>query len=116
MQLKYSAAVLIASLLLFIILTVQVFVTGQTAVNKIDRGGTRDSGTFPKRSRNLNAYSIPKFTDTDPDATVLKSYPVYPNISSPDYGNPLRIKLVMTTKCPIFRAQDNGSVDPPLLG
>jgi hypothetical protein len=130
---KYRVPIFIASVLLVLGMTAQLFTIVNTLAMKLERGSTRDSGSLPKRPKNVNAWYVPD-TSTE-NSAVTSAYPVqypgnannvpgpasaqgqvtgYPNNKSPTNGI-ARIVLANTTACPIFRAQDNGSTNPPLI-
>lgn len=89
-------------------MSVQLFWTADTAANSLERGSHRDTGSFPKRGRNVNAYYRPTATVNDP---TTNRYPIQP------VGRRVgRIVIAQTTRCPVFRAQDDGSVNPPFIG
>lgn len=96
-------------------MTVHLFVTADNAAVKLDQGSKQDTGIFPKRTRNVNAwYLVP-----DPGSTTGSSGLAYPTIrpgTAPHTTLPSRIGIAYTTACPIFRAQDNGSTNPLLIG
>lgn len=102
----YRSFILIGSILLVILLSIQLWWSANKAAIKLDQGSTTDTGIFPKRSRNVNAWWNANPTG-DPS---LNAYP-----AKLQTGHAIRIVIPPTSSCPIFRPQDNGSVDPPLI-
>lgn len=95
-----------------IIMTVQLFWTAKVTAEKLAHGGQHDTGTFPKRSRNVNAYYAPVINN----ATAEVYPPQYSTKSSNPPGAVARIALAHTTQCPIFRQTDTGQSNPPIIG
>lgn len=118
----YRSFVLVAVILLAVLLTAQLFYTVNNVCVKLSHGGVRDSGIYPKRARNVNAW----YTPPPSNNAVETAYPMYYGSGGQtsdtsqaavlQTGAPRRIVLARTTACPIFRSQDNGSVDPPFIG
>lgn len=102
-----------------IIMTVELFFTAGKAARNLSQGSITDTGIYPKRSTNVNAWYRVVPPSGDPSTT---QYPVvFPATAPPlnwTYKTtlPARIGLAHTTACPIFRAQDDGSVDPVIIG
>lgn len=117
------------TILALIVMSIQLAVPINNACVSLARGGERDSGIFPRRSRNLNTWYAPKQQDITPGAQagwLDKAYPITYQVPdgqastvTPDngraIGDPRRIVLVNVTACPVFRAQDGGSTNPPLI-
>lgn len=101
--------VLVSCILMVMIFTVQLFFVINPAAVKISHGSQRDNGIYPKRAKNVNAWFIPTGSNFDG---------AYPLITTDTSGNVKigRLQIAPTTECPIFRAQDDGSTDPPLIG
>lgn len=105
----YMSFILVSCIVLVLLFTAQLFFVLNPAAIKISHGSQRDNGLYPKRSKNVNAwYTPPPGGNTD----VINAYP----IEDPSSGDVFRLRIAPTTKCPIFRQQDNGSTDPPLIG
>lgn len=109
---KYRAVILIMSLIMVIVMTVQLFYTASIAAGRLSIGAVRDSGTFPKRGRNVNAYYRPRDADVQDTAD---SYPVVRTHGS-NVNSVSRIIIATTTECPIFRQTDTGQTNPPIIG
>ncbi len=100
------SVVLVFSIVISLLMTVHMFVTAGKAAARLDQGSVTDTGIFPKRSRNVNAWYL-----VNPDAA---SKDAYPQLNAA--GKPARIGIPQTTACPIFRQQDSGSTNPVLIG
>lgn len=113
MIIVFRSTILACSIILVVMYTVLLWVPVYGAVKKIKQGGQRDSGMFPKRSRNVNAYYVPT-----PDPSTSAYQPYHPAVTANPLqsGKPARIGIPKTTACPIFRAQDDGSTNPLLIG
>lgn len=116
----YRSFILVGSLLLVILLSIQLWWSANKAAIKLDQGSTTDTGIFPKRSRNVNAWwnANPTSDPNDPQGNLsLAAYPskLQGTTDVTKNGHPIRIVIPPTSSCPIFRPQDNGSVDPPLI-
>ncbi len=122
MLVVYRSVILIASIILLIMLTIQLFYTANLAATKLDQGSRTDSGIFPKRTRNINAWYLSTATNSESANAYPILYPQNPpsegGASGTAYfaGQAARIGIARTTLCPIFRAQDDGSTDPLLIG
>lgn len=101
--------VILCTIMVLVVMTSQFLTIISTSANKIALGSVQDSGVFPKRAKNPNFYFIP---GPDVNHNVETVYPRQDIHTKA----PLRIVIATTTKCPIFRQNDNGSVDPPLIG
>lgn len=101
------AFILVACAILYFLLIIQYFVTVQSYASSYIHGSNRDSGNFPVRKFNVNAFYEPIFTGTN-DAATVASYP----LSNPLNGNQhSRLIIANTTQCPLFRyADDNSTV------
>jgi hypothetical protein len=115
---------LVGTILLLVILTGQLFYNVNIYCVQYRRGSQQDTGIFPKRTRNVNAWFLPNPSKADPSivpvGTQLNAVGPYPVVFPPGNGhqpnNAARIRIAKTTACPIFRAQDDGSTDPVLIG
>ena len=125
----YRSFVLIGSILLLLAMTFQLWYTANIACSRLVLGGQRDTGIYPKRSRNINAWYIANPDDEStkthakPDGTKPDTpapYPPVRNSLNHNFGKypiaPARIGFANTTSCPIFRSEDNGTANPPLIG
>ncbi len=101
-------------------MSVQLFYYAPQVATRKEVGSTKDSGIFPKRSRNVNTWYAVDFNKNDPSQVAPDGSTPYP-VTFPSEGlyqpnGHARIGIPATTACPIFRAQDNGSTDPLLIG
>lgn len=114
----YRSFILIASIILVIMLTIQLWWTANKACVKLDQGSTQDTGIFPKRGRNVNAWWIANPVSDPKDKDGALSLNAYPPLftSGTNVGKPARIVIPPTSSCPIFRSQDDGSTNPPVIG
>lgn len=100
-----------------ILVTVESFVIAPALAARLHQGSQMDTGIFPKRSTNVNAWSLSTANDTSTEAYPILFPQTLSGVSTAyQAGLPARINIAKTTACPIFRAQDDGSTDPVLIG
>lgn len=117
MLIVYRSVILVASIVLLLLLTTQLFFTVNRMVQNINQGSQTDSGIFPKRSRNVNAWYLSPAQDSSTAAYPIVFQQTASGIGTAYKANmPARIGIPKTSMCPIFRAQDDGSTDPLLIG